>query len=92
MNGLRIEVQSKVLREGGYSDKRTGEWHPIFEQTAYLHTAGKPYPVEFKITLPQDRKGQPYEEGMYTLSPDSFYVDTRKFNKLALSPKLIPSK
>lgn len=90
--GVRIEIQSTNVREGGFTDKRTGEYHPIYEQTAYLHQGGKPYPTEFRLTLARDRKGQPYEPGFYALHPDSFYVDQRKFSKLACSPVLAPVK
>lgn len=89
---VKIEVQQTMLRESGFADKRTGEWRPLFSQTAYLHIAGKPYPTEFEITLPAERKGKPYEQGMYTLAPDSFYIDARRFNKLTVNPVLLPIK
>lgn len=86
---VRIEIQSINVRQSGF--QRKGTWIDLYSQTAYLHNSDKPYPQEFEITLPRDRKGRPYEPGFYTLAPESLYIDARNFNKLAVTPVLMPA-
>lgn len=86
---VKIEIQSTNVRQSGF--QRNGTWHDLYSQSAYLHTEDKPYPQEFEITLPRDRKGKPYECGFYTLAPESLYVDARNFRKLSVSPVLMPA-
>lgn len=41
----------------------------MYEQNAYLHFTGKPFPLPFKLNVKSGAAG--YEPGKYTLSPDS---------------------
>ena len=85
---VKIEIHNTNVRQSGF--QRKGTWVDLYSQTAFLHTEEQPYPKEFEITLPRERKGKPYEPGFYTLAPESLYVDARNFNKLAVNPVLMP--
>jgi hypothetical protein len=57
------------------------------ECEAFAHLPNMQYPILIRITMPKDAK-EPYPKGMYQLAPESFYVG--KFNRLELSPRLVP--
>lgn len=63
---------------------KDGRSFPVQEAYAVLPNAK--YPSRCEIAPPKG--AQPYSAGIYTLSPDSFYVD--RFGSLTLSPKLLP--
>jgi hypothetical protein len=82
---LRFEVKDTVTRQKAGTGKRSGKAYSFKEQSAYVHLAGKPYPVEVTLTL--NDNDVPHAPGNYTLGPDSFYVDP--FGSLAVKPRLV---
>lgn len=86
---MKIEIaKSEVITKSGIS-KRTGQPYTMYEQLAYLHQEGEPYPTPMKITLNKNDHGHPvpYAPGYYSLAPQSFYVD--RFGGLACRPVLM---
>ena len=63
---LKIEVSNDVKRR----KTANGEF---VEQTGFVHLPGHRYPAEVMIPVP--RGAEPYAEGVYTISPESFYLD-----------------
>lgn len=88
---IKIEVSSDtVITRSGIS-ARTGKPYSMREQEGYAHTVGRDgqpskYPQLIKITLGDNQS--PYPAGLYTVSPESFYVD--RFNALSLGLVLRP--
>jgi len=82
---LKLEVKSQELKLVQGVSKRSGKEYSFHTQQAYAHVAGKSYPVECTLTI--DKGESAYALGMYTLAPDSYYVD--KYGNLGLSPKLL---
>lgn len=76
---INIEVKSAETRYvSGTSQK--GKPFSFYKQDAYAHLPGEPYPIRVEIS--HDKSEQAYQPGMYTILPDSFYVD--RFNSLTL--------
>lgn len=84
MINIEIESNHVDVRSG---TSNSGQPYTIRNQMAWLHN-GKKYPTEFKVRLDPDQAA--YPAGKYTIDPSSFYVD--KYNSLAISTKLQPSK
>jgi len=88
---IKIEVSSDtVITRSGIS-ARTGKPYSMREQEAYAHTVsrdGQPskYPQRIKITLGDTQA--PYQPGLYTVAPESFYTD--RFESLTLGLVLRP--
>lgn len=84
---LRVEItgNSRVQRrKGTFLDEDSGKEisYDFFFQDAYLHQAGKPYPVEFQVRhaqKPDDSTAdgnppRPYAPGFYAVAPESFTI------------------
>lgn len=82
---LRIEVTADQ-RTVDYKS-RDGKPASFTVQVAYVHLAGQKYPARIDIAARRDQA--PYAPGLYTLSPESFYVGG-KYGKLEFSPVLVP--
>ena len=82
---IKIEVSTDaVITRSGIS-ARTNKPYSIREQEAYAHTVDRDgviskYPQRIKITLGDNQA--PYPPGLYTVAPESFYVD--RFDSLSL--------
>lgn len=86
---LNIEIKSTELRQKAGTGKKSGKAYSFREQSAWAHLPGKPYPVE--IVLTRNDNEPAYPVGMYTLSPESLYVDG--FGALGVRPRLVaPTK
>jgi len=81
----KVEVKSTELKLVQGTSQKSGKPYSFQTQQAYAHLDGKPYPVEFQLTV--DNGSSAYAPGFYTLAPSAFYVD--KYGKLGLSPKLV---
>jgi Helix-destabilising protein. len=78
---LKIEVSTDVKR----CKTANGEF---VEQVAFVHQPGHRYPLE--VVVPVPRGAEPYPEGTYTLSPESFYLDVQYGRpRLAFRPVLV---
>lgn len=89
---IKVEVKStEVVTKSGVS-ARTNKPYSIREQVgvyAFLNDRdGKPNPYPTRITISLRDEQQPYETGLYTVAPESFYVD--RFNALSLGLVLRP--
>lgn len=85
---LTIEIKSEqTVRKSGVS-KRTGKDYNFLQQTAYAHLAGKPFPVEMTVVIDSD--SVPYKTGLYSLHPESIYLD--RYGSLQVRPKLVSQK
>lgn len=86
---LKIEIAQQAVETRNGTSKRTGQPYTIHEQEAYLHQEGKPYPTPMKLNIEANQQGipQPFAPGIYTLSPDSFYID--RYGSLAVKPRLV---
>lgn len=88
---IKIEISStEVLIKSGVAAK-SGKPYTIREQEAYAHTVsqdGSPqrYPSRIKVMLKDNQP--PYPAGMYTVAPESFFVD--RFDSLDLGLILKP--
>ena len=69
---IRIEITSPEVRTREVRGK-DGRPLQFREQSGYAHLPGRQYPSEITIAL--DRDAQPHKAGMYTLDPDSIYVN-----------------
>lgn len=89
---IKVEVKStEVVTKSGVS-ARTNKPYSIREQVgvyAFLSDRdGKPNPYPTRITISLRDEQQPYDPGLYTVAPESFYVD--RFNALSLGLVLRP--
>jgi len=82
---FKIEIKSPELKLVQGTSQKSGKAYSFHTQQAYAHVEGKPYPVEFRITIENGHSG--HAVGSYTIAPSSFYVD--KFGNLSISPKLV---
>jgi len=84
---LSIEVKSEqTVRKSGVSKR--GKDYNFLQQVAYAHLPSKPFPVEMTVVI--DADSTPYKVGMYSLHPESVYVD--RYGSLQLRPKLVAQK
>ena len=81
---FKVEIKSTELKLVQGTSNKTGKPYSFQTQQAYAHVQGKPYPVEFRLTV--DNGVSAHAPGFYTIASASFYVD--KFGNLSLSPKL----
>lgn len=89
---IKVEVKStEVVTKSGVS-ARTNKPYSIREQVAVYaflfdrDGRANPYPTRVTISLRDEQ--EPYPVGLYTLAPESFYVD--RFNALSLGLVLRP--
>lgn len=91
---IRIEIKSATATDRNVTIKtgqRAGQVASFKEQSGYASLYdrdgnAKPYPSEVRLTV-----DAPYPPGMYTLSPQAFYVD--KFGALVMGRvRLVPLK
>lgn len=82
---IRIEVKSTETFQKSGTGKKSGKAYSFKEQAAWAHLPGKPYPVEVRLTL--NDADTPHAPGIYTLAPESLYVDG--FQSLAVKPRLV---
>lgn len=83
---IRIELTGQT-RTRQITSKKTGEIITFVEQQAYVFLHGQKYPALSHITVPKGEQPQP--AGVYTLSPESFWVN--RFGQLEVSPRLVAS-
>jgi len=83
---IKIEIASKDVDINSGTAK-SGNPYTIRKQTAYIHTGDK-YPEKFVIRLGDEQA--PYDLGMYTLDPKSFYIG--QYDALSINPVLTPIK
>jgi Helix-destabilising protein len=83
---LKIEIHKAELKTFTWQDKK-GVTRTGHKQNGYAHLPGKPFPIE--ISLRVDEPGKVYQPGVYTLSPDSFYID--RFGSICCNPVLVPA-
>lgn len=88
---IKIEIENAEVKSKSGVSARTGKPYSMREQKGYAYTVdqtGKPnkYPSTLVLTLRDDQS--PYQPGLYTLSPASFY--TNKYDQLEISPVLVP--
>jgi hypothetical protein len=67
---VKIEIQTTQMTHRTITTKAGGS-ADLFEQDAYLHKEGEPYPQKFRIT---HRQNVPLSPGFYSLSDSSFTV------------------
>lgn len=66
---MKIEISDTEVRTRNFT--KDGKQLTFREQFAWLHSEDK-YPTQFKISLGDQ---EPYQPGLYTISPGSIYVD-----------------
>jgi hypothetical protein len=88
---LKFEVkETEVDVKQGVSGK-TGKPYVIREQVAwgfFCDQHGKPHPYPIRTRLMLEDSQEPYQPGIYTLAPESFYPD--RFGQVAVRAKLKP--
>lgn len=80
---IRIEILSEevFVSRAMSKDGRPLEFH---KQNVFVHL-GEKYPVRARIRI---EPGKPYAPGIYTLAPNSFWVD--RYGELRMNPRLVP--
>lgn len=91
---IRIEVRSNEVRTVSGVSKKNNKPYTIRDQEAYASTfdkQGQPHPYPERISIQLDDGQEPYQPGIYQLSPTSIFVGD--FGRLMLGrPQLIPVK
>lgn len=88
---IKIEISKDTVETRSGISAKTGKPYSMREQEAYAHTVGRDghpakYPQRIKITLQDNQVAYPV--GLYTVAPESFYVD--RFDSLTLGLVLRP--
>lgn len=83
---IKIEVKSVAVQSRQIISKQ-GQPIVFHEQEAWAHTTDAngnphPYPQRIILNIDQDKGQQPYQPGIYTLAPESLFVN--RFNSLQL--------
>ncbi len=89
---LKIEVQAAEVNVKQGTSVKTGKPYSIREQDAWAYCydqQGRPHPHPMRMRVTLEDNQQPYAPGIYTLAPESLYVD--KFGQLAIRAKLRPA-
>ena len=60
----------------------------LYKQSAYIFKPNEKYPTQFELLVESQSTGYPV--GKYSIDPSSLYVG--RFNKLEISPRLLPAK
>jgi len=85
-------LKISILKTEFYSHRVVGKAGTVFEQKAYIHLDGEPYPKEIRVSKWADRntgeEPRPYAKGEYVLSPESFSIG--KYADLVCRPVLVP--
>ena len=86
---ITIEILSAEVKTRKGISQKNNKPYSICQQDAYVKLINDPYPVRITLNIKQDEFGtpHPFQPGIYTLSPESFYVD--KYQNLCISPVLI---
>jgi hypothetical protein len=82
---FKIEIHSAELKSFKWTDKKQVE-RTGHKQSAFAHLPDKPFPVEIQLRVDDESKA--YPKGMYTLAPNSFWID--RFGSLQVAPVLVP--
>lgn len=88
---IKIEVTSNEVKHKSGTSQKTGKPYDIPEQEAwgYFHDQeGKPHPHPQKVRLGLDKDQPAYSVGIYTLAPESLYVD--RFGQISIRARLRP--
>lgn len=72
---MKIEIAKADAELIQGTSAATGRAYSFKKQDAFVSLPGKKYPVEFQLTLDADQP--PYPVGVYTLNPESLYVDNK---------------
>jgi hypothetical protein len=88
---LRIEIKSNLIQEISGTSKAGKPYH-MRKQAAWAYTydqmgALNPFPERIEFTLADGQ--EPFQVGIYTLSPASFFVGD--FHSLALGRPILES-
>lgn len=81
---MKIEIKSTEIQTIEGTSVKTGRPYCIRKQSAWLHL-GKAYPLEIELNLEANTQAHPV--GVYSLSPESYYVDRNK--NLCVRPVLV---
>jgi len=89
---IKIEVNSPLVDTKQGTSSKTGKQYSIREQEAwgyFFDMQGQPHPHPMRVRLTLDDTQQPYAPGVYTLAPESFYVD--RFGQISIRARLKPA-
>ena len=90
---IKIQILTADLREMKGVGKTSGKPYHMRIQTGYAFTVGNdgavaPFPDKFEIALEETQ--QPFQPGVYTLAPNSVYVN--RDGRLEMRPRLFAVK